>query len=68
MKMIVPAAGTSRDWDGSIVLGSTYSKTKVVIDIAELIFCECWRSLLSILVLILTLVSAGRPGRDAESV
>ncbi len=28
----------------------------------------CWRSLFSILVLILTLVSAGRPGRDAESV
>ncbi len=28
----------------------------------------CWRSLLSILVLILTLVSAGQPGRDAESV
>ncbi len=28
----------------------------------------CWRSLLSILVLILTLVSTGRPGRDAESV
>jgi hypothetical protein len=29
---------------------------------------QCWRSLLSILVLILTLVSAGRPGRVAESV
>ncbi len=29
---------------------------------------QCWRSLYSILVLILTLVSAGRPGRDAESV
>jgi hypothetical protein len=28
----------------------------------------CWMSLLSILVLILMLVSAGRPGRDAESV
>jgi hypothetical protein len=28
----------------------------------------CWRSLLSILVLILTLVSAGRPVRVAESV
>jgi hypothetical protein len=28
----------------------------------------CWRSLFPILVLILTLVSAGRPGRDAESV
>ncbi len=28
----------------------------------------CWRSLLSILVLILTLVSAGRPGRVTESV
>ncbi len=27
-----------------------------------------WRSLLSILALILTLVLAGRPGRDAESV
>ncbi len=29
---------------------------------------NCWRSLLSILVLILTLVSAGRPGRDVKSV
>ncbi len=29
---------------------------------------QCWRSLLSILVLILTLVSAGQPGRVAESV
>ena len=37
MKMIVPAVGTSRNWDGSIILGSTCSKTKVVIDIAELI-------------------------------
>ena len=32
------------------------------------LFGNCWRSLLSILILILTLVSAGRPGRDAESV
>ncbi len=31
-------------------------------------YIYCWRSLFSILVLILTLVSAGRPGRDAESV
>ncbi len=30
--------------------------------------CQCWRSSLSVLVLILTLVSTGRPGRDAESV
>ncbi len=29
---------------------------------------NCWRSLFSILILILTLVSAGQPGRDAESV
>jgi hypothetical protein len=28
----------------------------------------CWRSLLSILILILTLVLTGQPGRDAESV
>ena len=34
----------------------------------SLTYDECWRSLLSILVLMLTLVSAGRPGRDAESV
>ncbi len=34
----------------------------------SLIGVLCWRSLFSILVLILTLVSAGRPGRDAESV
>jgi hypothetical protein len=45
MKMIVPAAGTSRDWDGSIVLGSTYSKTKVVIDIAELILAEACKTI-----------------------
>ncbi len=29
---------------------------------------NCWRSSLSVLVLILTLVSTGRLGRDAESV
>ena len=40
MKMIVPAVGTSRDWDGSIILGSMCSKTKVVIDIVELILAE----------------------------
>ncbi len=31
-------------------------------------YCGCWRSSLSVLVLILTLVSTGQPGRDAESV
>ncbi len=33
-----------------------------------LVVAQCWRSSLSVLVLILTLVSTGRPGRDAESV
>ncbi len=41
-----------------------YSQSKIIPGL----WTHCWRSLFSILVLILTLVSAGRPGRDAESV
>ena len=43
--MIVPAIGTSGDWDGSIILGCTYSKTNVVIDIDELILAEARKTI-----------------------
>jgi hypothetical protein len=44
-----------------------YTEVPIIL-VFQVIVWTCWRSLLSILVLILTLVSAGRPGRVTESV